>query len=242
MHNSEYENIYTNELTHWWYVTLHSLILQIINKEFGDNKNISILDAGCGTGGFLSKLDDYSQKEGFDFSETAVDFCVKRGLTNCFVQDLNTWVPTRTYDVIVSSDVLYHKNITDDQLIFNCFYEALNPGGILILNLPAFEILKRNHDIVVETKKRYTRKDFRQLYSNSKFKRMQSLYRLPLLFFVVALQKFVERLQSSNSSDIGKVSHCLNRFLIGFLRMENKLLLAGVKLPVGTSVLGIFNK
>ncbi len=242
MHNSEYENIYTNELTHWWYLTLHSLIIQIIYKEFGDNNNISILDAGCGTGGFLSKLDDYSQKEGFDFSETAVDFCLKRGLTNCFVQDLNTWVPSRTYDVIVSSDVLYHKNIIDDQLIFNRFYEALNPGGILILNLPAFEILKRNHDIVVETKKRYTRKDLRQLYSNTKFKRMQSFYRLPLLFFVVAFQKFIERFQSSNSSDIGEVSPWINRFLTGFLRMENKLLLVGVKLPVGTSVLGIFKK
>jgi predicted TPR repeat methyltransferase len=242
MYKSEYDNMYTNEMKHWWYVTLHNLILKIIKQHFGSNKQISILDAGCGTGGFLAKLKGYSIIEGFDFSENAIQYCHQRGLEQCYIQDLNSWQTTKKYDVIVSSDVLYHKNIIDDQLILNRFYDALNPGGILILNLPAFELLKRKHDIVVETKKRYTKRSVTNLFLHSKFQEINITYRLPFFFFVVLFQKFFEKIRSTETSDIGSVPSWMNHLLIAILHLENKLLLLNLKAPFGTSVLCVLKK
>jgi len=46
----EYERMADVEMDHWWYQTLHSQVLNILEAVF-PTKNISILDAGCGTGG-----------------------------------------------------------------------------------------------------------------------------------------------------------------------------------------------
>ena len=242
MDKGEYTNMYNNEMSHWWYVILHNLIIQFIKTEFGENKSISILDAGCGTGGFLSKLSDYPNKEGFDFSSDAIDFCHQRGLSQCFIQDLNTWKSDQKYDVIVSSDVLYHKNIMDEQIILNNFYEALNPGGVLILNLPAFEILKRKHDIVVQTKKRFNKNDLLNFHRNSNFNSVNVYYRLPLLFFIVLAQKLREKMKKQNTSDIGSVSTLLNSFMIKLFIFENHFFKYKLTLPFGTSVIGVYKK
>ena len=70
----EYIKMENVESKHWWYVSLHNLTLKTIQKAF-KQKDISILDAGCGTGGLLEKLisNNYKFVEGFDISEDAVE-------------------------------------------------------------------------------------------------------------------------------------------------------------------------
>jgi hypothetical protein len=43
--------------------------------------------------------------------------------------------------------------------------EALRPGGLLILNLPASDWLYSNHDVAVHTSHRYTAREVRCLAS-----------------------------------------------------------------------------
>ena len=155
---------------------------------------------------------------------------------------MNTWKSDQKYDVIVSSDVLYHKNIMDEQIILNNFYEALNPGGVLILNLPAFEILKRKHDIVVQTKKRFNKNDLLNFHRNSNFNSVNVYYRLPLLFFIVLAQKLREKMKKQNTSDIGSVSTLLNSFMIKLFLFENHFFKYKLTLPFGTSVIGVYKK
>ena len=51
----EYLKMDEVESKHWWYVSLHYLTLKAIQNKF-NFLDVSILDAGCGTGGLLSFL------------------------------------------------------------------------------------------------------------------------------------------------------------------------------------------
>ena len=242
MHSSEYKNMFDNEQKYWWYVALHTLIFKTLIK-YKIKSNAKIIDAGCGTGGLLEFLTQkgFSNLQGFDYSIDAVDFCKKRGLDYCFKQDLNTWDPDQKYDVIISNDVLYHKNILDDSKVLKSFKNALNQEGLLILNLPAFEILKRKHDIVVETKKRYTIKSLNASIKNIGLTKLFISYRLPLLFLFILITKFIENTTKKESkSDLDSISSFMNNLLLKMNVLENKLLLKGFKFPFGTSVFVIY--
>ena len=71
----EYEAMARCEKELWWYKSLHELTLSKI-KAYSSSKELNILDAGCGTGGFLAKLENegYTNVQGFDLSEDAVKY------------------------------------------------------------------------------------------------------------------------------------------------------------------------
>jgi ubiquinone/menaquinone biosynthesis C-methylase UbiE len=60
MEKSEYQQMYELENNYWWYRTLHSLVEKIVIKQNYPQKDISILDAGCGTGKMLELLSKYA--------------------------------------------------------------------------------------------------------------------------------------------------------------------------------------
>lgn len=241
MHPSEYKNMFDKEQSYWWYVGLHSLVYSYLCKQ-KINKEVTILDAGCGTGGLIHFLSQkgYQNLEGFDYSTDAINFCQQRGFKNCFQQDLNTWSPNKKYDVIISCDVLYHKDIIDDEKIIQKFKEALYPGGLLILNLPAFELLKRKHDIIVETKKRYTINAIKKLTQSSNLSTLHISYRLPILFIAILISKFLNSIfKRTEKSDLDSIAPFINKTLINVNLLENSLLKNKIKLPFGSSVFAI---
>ena len=52
MNEREYERMFRVEDSHWWYVSLHELILDFVTAEMGRGRTLRLLDAGCGAGGF----------------------------------------------------------------------------------------------------------------------------------------------------------------------------------------------
>ena len=242
MDTKEYKNMFLNETSNWWYVGLHHLVVSFVKKEHKRNENLFLLDAGCGTGGMLSNLNFCKNLNGFDYSKDAIDFCNERGLNYCFVQDINTWKPEKKYDVIISLDVLYHSEVIDDKKIIKEFYAALNPGGILILNLPAFNILKRKHDEVVHTSRRYLRSNTNKILVNAGFIVEISTYRLPILFFILLFQKFFEKFKKEVHSDLSSIPNWINKLLIKMIKFENKLISNNFSFPIGSSLFLVSRK
>ena len=76
----EFSKMAEVESSHWWYRTLHDSVWNQI-KIHPKNIDVSVIDAGCGTGGLLQYLHDKGLKSltGFDLSEYAVDTCKERG-------------------------------------------------------------------------------------------------------------------------------------------------------------------
>ena len=243
MELQEYKIMYEVEDDYWWYRGLHELVLDTLKRYYGGQNDIAIFDAGCGTGRMLELLSDYGNKEGVDYSSEAIDFCLKRGLANVHVEDLSKWEPEENaYDCVMSLDVIC--NINHDMEAIGKFYRALKPGGVLIMNLPAFMLLRRQHDIAVWSKRRYRTGNTKLTLQNIGFQTEIVAYRLPWLFPIMLAQKFREYLfhPEKTESDLKGLPPFLNKILLAAHLFDNKLILNGISWPCGGSVFVVAKK
>ena len=244
MDKGEYLRMYHLESNFWWYRVLHELVDFTI-QTYKPSGEISILDAGCGTGRMMEICQKYGTITGIDYSEDAVYYAKKRGLNNIVIGDLNNYnFENNSYDAVICLDVLYHSAIQNDRTVVEKFYSALKDDGILIINLPAFEYLKRSHDIVVHTKKRYRKKAFEKELKEIGFTILRSGYRMPHLYLIILISKLFRNKSKANesTSDLKALPEWLNTLLLNFGRLENWCLEHGFSLPVGSSLFIVAKK
>jgi SAM-dependent methyltransferase len=240
MERSEYQSIYELETTYWWYRVLHELVLRQIDR-LAQSRRLNVLDAGCGTGRLLELLSCFGNAEGFDFSDDAVRFCRMRGVP-AKKDDLNTWRgKPESLDGIVSMDALYHESIPDDRIVLKRFFEALKPGGFLILNLVAFESLRRGHDDVIHIRERCRKPDYLRRLRDAGFEPVLATYRMPILALFIWLRKGFG-LRGNMESDLKPIHPILNAMLLGMGRIENRLIDMGIPMPFGTSLFVVVKK
>lgn len=244
MEKSEYTRMYNLESNFWWYKILHELVDFTVgrNKQKGD---VRILDAGCGTGRMMEILQKHGLVYGVDYSEDAVFFAKRRGLDNIDIGNLNDYYfENDSYNTVVCLDVLYHCDINDDLAVIRKLYNALQTDGILIINLPAFEYLKRPHDMVVHTKKRYRKKALVNDLREIGFSIVSASYRMPLLYFIILISKLFRGKNDAkkSESDLKELPVWLNTILLFLGRAENSVLKRGFCIPLGSSLFIVAKK
>jgi hypothetical protein len=140
--------------------------------------------------------------------------------------------------------VLYHAGILNDLAVVEKFYQGLKKDGILIINLPAFGYLKRSHDAVVHTKKRYHKNPFVNDLKKIGFSIVNSSYRMPHLYLIILITKLFHKTSKSNESesDLKELPEWLNKLLYSFGRVENWWLKQGFSIPFGSSLFIVARK
>ncbi|WP_149240728.1 class I SAM-dependent methyltransferase [Dyadobacter sp. 32] len=163
----EYQRMYEVEQKLWWYKTLHGKVLKNIQKHFPkDTAKTRILDAACGTGGLLSFLRErgFTHLTGFDYSRHAVDFSLERDLDVNFgdLRQVGEFRPGEKFDVISCNDALYF--LTDEEIIsaLREFRMRLHEGGLIVINIHAFEAFSGTHDLAVGSSRRFELEQFRR--------------------------------------------------------------------------------
>lgn len=245
MNKEEYSIMFSLEKDYWWYRGLRDLVENFAKGMALASNRLHIFDAGCGTGGTLQMLAKYGHPQGIDYSQDAVAFCNRNNLQDVCRQDLNDWQPSGgVYDIVVSLDVLCHSAILDPEGIFRKFAQALKPGGICIVNLPAFPLLFRNHDRAVHTQRRFRLQEVERLHKNAGLTVTTASYRLPHIFVLLLMKKALEKFSkpSYSQSDLKGMPPLLNAFLYFLNRLENRMICSGVRLPFGSSVFVIGRK
>jgi SAM-dependent methyltransferase len=131
----------------------------------------------------------------------------------------------------------------DDRRAVREFFEVLRPGGLLVLNLPAYEFMRSAHDQAVHTRHRYLKREVEDLFSDSGFSIIKVSYWNALLFPLVLLVRLLRafRAHEKSASDIRVLPLPLNAILHMLLRIENWWL-RHATLPLGSSVFGIAQK
>jgi 2-polyprenyl-3-methyl-5-hydroxy-6-metoxy-1,4-benzoquinol methylase len=123
-----------------WYVKRE---LRELRKLFGANR-INIFDAGAGYGQYtyfmaknLMPAEIYAVDVKEEWIKDCRNFFSAKKIDNVSfaVEDLTEINHTRRFDIIVSVDVMEH--IEEDVKVFNNFYNALKPGGYLLINTPS---------------------------------------------------------------------------------------------------------
>ena len=129
-----------------------------IYKNFlPEDKNLKILDLGCGTGQFLYflKKAGYKNYYGVDGSKEQIEFCKKRATESVEVSDAFKFLETKKekFDVIVANDFLEHIQKQKLFEILGLIYDSLKSGGTLLVpNMSnPFSLMDRYQDITHET-------------------------------------------------------------------------------------------
>lgn len=237
-----YGLMYENEERHWWYRGLRDLLFSTIKRHFGGRRDISVLDAGCGTGFNLKWLKELYDTSGVDISKCAIDYCKKRGL-DCVKEASVSDLPYRDgmFDLVISFDVLYHRAVGDDVKAIGEMARVLKKGGILILNLPAFGHLMRSHDVKAHTARRYTARGITEKLRKNDLEVLKVSYRNAFLYPAALTLSLASRIVKSEASDLGGVNGVLNSVLYGMARADNVAVNA-MGLPFGTSVYCVAKK
>jgi ubiquinone/menaquinone biosynthesis C-methylase UbiE len=243
MDKQEYKNMYHAEDTHFYYVSLHKLILQLIKKYSNYDNQLKILDAGCGTGRLAELMSKIGTVTGIDMSDEALQFAKERNITVQKASVMKLPFKDNSFDIVTSIDVLYHKNVTDDIKALKELYRVVKPGGIVIVRLQAIPWLTSSHDKVVHSKKRYAKKEVEGKLIESGF-HIEKLSYMNMTLVPIAMgqhifQKFLP--PSKNHSSISEVNSFINMSATGVLTAENTLLHT-TNLPFGLGIIAVARK
>jgi ubiquinone/menaquinone biosynthesis C-methylase UbiE len=243
MEKQEYQNMYNAEDTHFYYVSLHKLVLRLIKQYAPVKSRLNILDAGCGTGRLAELMQPLGTVTGIDMSDEALKFAKTRGIKVQKASVMKLPFKNNEFDIITSIDVLYHKAVTDDNKALKEFKRILKPGGIVIIRLQAIPWLKNSHDHVVHSNKRYSKQEVKKKLLESGFTIEKLTYMnmslAPIAIGQHIFQKFLP--PSKDHSSIGQTNKFINMTAENILTAENTILHTA-NLPFGLGVIAVARK
>ena len=241
MESDEYATMFRVEETHWWYHALHRLIFETLDSQLPDWREKRILDAGCGTGAILQRLGNAERNVGVDLAPEAISFCRKRGLNN--VQQGNVCAlpfEDASFDAVISSSVLYHEWVSDIDVAIREMYRVLRPGGLVLINVPAFRFLHSGHDDAVMTARRFRKPEIRRLLLSQNFKIRRLTYWTSLLFPFAVAARTLGGSQMGRDFETNDSSWLQRTF--GRTMAIERFLLRRISFPAGVALLAAATK
>lgn len=211
----EYKEMDNIENTHPWFLAKKRYLFAVVRKYL-KAKDAKILDVGCGTGAIMKAFKD----EGFDicgidYNQTAIDYCHEKGLEATLGSLDDQQFADQSFDCIMALDVLEH--IEKDAEAVKKIGRLLKPGGILVATVPAHQSLWSYHDVSLHHCRRYSYKNFKQLFADGydvKFLGwIHAVVLLPLVAIRVVRKIFKTREEQSDVRPVNKPVELVLNFL-----------------------------
>lgn len=217
----------------WWYRALHARLLDALADASG-----RLLDAGCGTGGFLARLRaDRADLEciGMEWDEEgAVRAKAKAGVPIARGSVNALPFADSTFSVFLSADVFCHRSVDPAAALAEA-RRVLRPGGRIVLNMPAFMWMMAAHDRRVHTARRVTTGEMGGMLRQAGFTAVRARYWNSLLFpLMVAQRKLFTR--QEHHSDVVDFPPWLDATFHAVTQIERSL---PFPMPAGGSVMAI---
>ena len=238
----EYRFMYEMETSHWWFQSKFALARKLVESIAASHD--SILDLGCGTGGFLSCIEDLGEVHGVDGSKQAVAFCHARGLSrvkHCAAEDVDH--PDAVFDLVTSLDLLEH--LPEPELALREVLRVLRPGGHLVITVPAHKLLWSQHDEALGHLRRYDRKSLRRDLEVAGFRVERMGHYFHSSVYAVAPIRFLRRFRvkpGQHSSDTTTMPpEPFNGWLKRVFDIE-RAMLDRVNFPIGTTLFAVAAK
>jgi ubiquinone/menaquinone biosynthesis C-methylase UbiE len=236
MEPAEYALMDAAEDHMWWYRALHVRLCDALAASSG-----SVLDAGCGTGGFLAVLSRQRPDLtlfGVEWEQTAASrardksgAATARGSVNQLPFGDNS------FDAAVSADVLCHRGVDPAQALGE-LHRVLRPGARLVVNMPAYQWMLSAHDRRVHNVRRLTAAATSAMLRQAGFAPVRARYWNGVLLPLMVLQRKLFA-RDDAVSDVAPFPPWLDAMLLAMTGLERRL---PVSLPIGGSVLAIAEK
>jgi SAM-dependent methyltransferase len=231
MDSFEYQRMDAVEARLWWYRGLHARLVEALADVRG-----SVLDAGCGTGGFLNFLS--ATRPDFSVAGCEWDF-----LAACLARAKGVTVTVGSvhalpfedghFDAVVSADVLCHEGVEPGPALGE-MRRVLRPGGVLVVNMPAYMWLFSEHDRRVKNVRRVSAGEMRGMLAAAGFAKNSVRYWNFFLLPLMILRRKILAAHAGADSDVAPINGMLNSVFLGLLRFER-----GLRFPAGGSVMAV---
>ena len=232
------------ERDHFWFRGLRRFMAPLVEDAARGIQSPKILDCGCGTGHNLGMLRRYGRAAGIDLTWTGLSYAHERG-ERAIAQATATSLPFQsgTFDVVTSFDVIYALNDRDEQAALAEMFRVLAPGGHLVVNAAAMDLLKGNHSVLALEVRRYSQHSLRERLQRTGFTVRRMSYTNASILPIVAAVRLVQRVSGHEELDeeIAVPPAPINAALTAALTVESALL-RFVNMPFGSSLMALAQK
>jgi SAM-dependent methyltransferase len=236
------EATFQAEREHFWFKGLRQFVTPLIEQAVAGVSHPRILDCGCGTGANLSLLRNYGDACGFDLTPIGVRYARQHGHHHV-ARASATDVPfaSRAFDLVTSFDVLYCLRDDQERRAIAEMARIVKPGGALIVNVAALEMLRGGHSILSEEVRRYRPAMLRERLEPAGFDIVRITFTNATLFPLMLGVRTVQRLTGMSAADdttkeIALPSKPINAALSALLSLEARALRVS-NMPFGSSLL-----
>jgi ubiquinone/menaquinone biosynthesis C-methylase UbiE len=241
MKTDDFKELAQVEDSMWYFHALNRRMLLPLAELA--NKNASILDAGCGTGGLIKALQGVGAPwtiKGLDYSPVACSYARER--TSVPIEEGSIEAlpfGEDQFDAVLTADVICQ--IDDASVALAEFRRVLKSGGILAINVAAYNWMRSYHDELMDTRYRFRRSELVNLLRRAGFEVTLNSYANMLIFPLIFARRkiFVPR---HPSSDVKTYPPLVDAFCGSMAALEYLLLRIGISLPVGNSVFIVARK
>jgi SAM-dependent methyltransferase len=236
------------EREHYWFAARRDVVLDAMRAEVPDLVSRALFDVGCGSGGLIAFLAESGipLAGACDAYPESLALVRERVSAPLLLVDEGRLPPLAHGQSLVGMfDVLEH--IDDDKGTLGHLFEVLEPGGFLVLTVPAHPFLFDEMDEIAHHRRRYTRRELRAKLRGAGFAvRRLAHFMSPLVPLVVvrwAARVFGGRRTAHQRREAElRVVPGLNGLMRAVLRLERPLVSAGGGLPFGTSLVAVVER
>lgn len=233
------------EPTHFWFRGFRAYVVPVIREIAAGRRDLRMIDCGCGTGYNLKTLlQPYGRAFAFDMTPDALQRARARG--GPLVRADMEHVPflSGTFDLVTSFDVVH--SVTDDRKALREMSRVLKPGGYVVMNVVALELLRGDHSAVWGEQRRYTRRSGARLVEDAGLEAVRITYLfaslVPMILAVRMAQRMLRPLREpSGDADLTVPPRAVNAILSGLVRGEAALARC-LPMPFGSSLLIVARK
>ena len=242
---SFFDLLAAGEPGHWWFESRNSIILWAMRRFGVEPQNY--MEIGCGTGWVLQAVAKAHPKirlvateffaEGFRHVEQRVP------QAELVRMDART-IPYRDeFDAIGMFDVIEH--IADDETVLQHIFNALEPGGLLLLTVPQHQWLWTHYDTLAHHERRYSRKVLVERVERAGFTIVHTTSFVSLLLPLMVVQRFLVGLKRKEDYQVDgelNVGKTINAILGSIMNFEQAIIRLGFSFPAGGSLLMVARK
>jgi ubiquinone/menaquinone biosynthesis C-methylase UbiE len=232
------------ERDHFWFRGFRRFMAPLLAEAVRSRQSPTILDCGCGTGHNLGMLRNYGAAVGIDLTWTGLAFARSRGeraIARATAASLP--FPDGGFDVVTSFDVIYALDEPTESAALGEMFRVLKPGGYLVINVAAMDVLKGNHSVLSNEIRRYSRSTLAARLTAAGFHIRRMSYTNATILPIVAAVRLAQRASGHEESnqEISIPPAPINAALSGTLAVEAGLL-RFVNMPFGSSLMALAQK